>query len=208
MKCFRYSFLSDGPSDRVLMPAIDWLLRRHSRHAFAGEWAELRRLPRPPRGLVERIKICLDLYPCELLFVHRDAESATHSERVAEIRRALEAVEAPPTVCVVPVRMQEAWLLFNEVALREAADNPNGGERIQLPALSSLEEVLDPKEVLHELLKKVSGRSGRRLKSFDARERIYRLAQILSDYSPLLQVPAFRALDVEVQKTIRENGWV
>jgi hypothetical protein len=207
MKCYRYSLLSDGPSDRVLMPAIDWLLSRHSKHVFAGEWAELRRLPRPPRGLEERIKMCLELYPCELLFVHRDAESVEHSERVGEIRRALMPLDAPPTVCVVPVRMQEAWLLFNETAIREAADNPSGQDRIELPALSSLEQVVDPKEILWELLKKASGRSGRRLKSFDARERTYRLAQILTDYSPLLRVPAFKALDVEVQKTILENGW-
>lgn len=207
MKCFRYSFLSDGPSDRVLMPAIDWLLRRHSRHVFAGEWAELRRLPHPPRGLEERVRVCLELYPCELLFVHRDAESAAYSERVDEIRRAVASIDAPPTVCVVPVRMQEAWLLFDEAAIREAADNPNGEERMELPALSSLEEILDPKEMLKKLLKQASGRSGRRLKSFDTRERIYRLAQILMDYSPLLRVSAFKALDAEIRKTILENGW-
>jgi hypothetical protein len=27
------------------------------------------------------------------------------------------------------------------------------------------------------------------------------------DYSPLLRVPAFKALDAEVRKTILENGW-
>ncbi|MBM7114066.1 hypothetical protein [Archangium primigenium] len=207
MKCFRYSLLSDGPSDRMLMPALDWLLQRHSRHSFVGEWAELRRLPRPPRTLGERIQMCLELYPCELLFVHRDAESASRVDRVEEISQALALVDAPPAIHVVPVRMQEAWLLFNESAIREAADNPNGQERLVLPGLSFLEGVLDPKEVLRDLLRVASGHSGRRLKNFDAHARTYRLAQILTDYLPLLQVPAFKELDEDVRKTIKENGW-
>lgn len=207
MKVFRYSFLSDGPSDRVLMPALQWLLERHSKNVFVGEWAELRNLPRPPRSLGERIRACLNLYPCELMFVHRDAESFTRADRVAEIEQALASVDAPPTICVVPVRMQEAWLLFDESAIREAADNPNGQEALELPALSSFEDILDPKEVLRNLLKTASGHSGRRLKKFDVRERTYRLAQVLTDYSPLLRVPAFKALDSEVRKTISQNGW-
>ncbi|HLL03777.1 MAG TPA: hypothetical protein VK539_24550 [Myxococcaceae bacterium] len=207
MRHLRYSLLSDGSSDRALMAAIDWLLRKHSRNVFVGEWADLRRLPRPPRGLVERIEVCLELYPCDLLFVHRDAETADRIERVEEIRQALTSVPAPPTVCVVPVRMQEAWLLFNEAAIREAADNPNGTQRIEMPVLRAIEVMPDPKETLLGLLKKASGLSGRRLKSFDARAHVHRLAQIIEDFSPLLVVPAFSALDAEVKKILAENEW-
>jgi hypothetical protein len=60
---------------------------------------------------------------------------------------------------------------------------------------------------LLELLKKASGLSGRRLKSFDARAHVHRLAQIIEDYSPLLDVPAFRSLDLDLKKVLVENGW-
>jgi len=151
--------------------------------------------------------MCLELYPCDLLFVHRDAEGDTRETRVVEIRRALDGVDAPPAVCVVPVRMQEAWLLFNERAIREAAGNPNGSQRLDLPALSTLESVNDPKDVLLSLLKKASGLSGRRLKSFEARAHVHRLAQLLEDFSPLNQVRAFKALDDELEHLLEEQGW-
>lgn len=207
MKSLRYTLLSDGSSDRALMAALDWLLRKHSRNAFVGQWADLRLLPQPPQGLERRVELCLELYPCELLFVHRDAESASYEERVGEIRRKLTSIAVPPTVCVVPVRMQEAWFLFDEAAIREAAGNPNGSVRLELPSLRKVERISKAKDVLLELLRKASGLSGRRLKSFDARAHIHRLAQIIEDYSPLLEVPAFRALDTELKKVLAGNSW-
>jgi predicted ATPase len=64
------------------------------------------------------------------LFVHRDAERELLEKRVAEIHSVVsEAAQTklvPPVVCVIPVRMQEAWFLFDESALRRAAGNPNG----------------------------------------------------------------------------------
>ena len=68
----------------------------------------------------------VDLFPCELLFVHRDAEQASIDGRAQEIREALEQCQTPPVVCVIPVRMQEAWLLFDEAALRKVSVRPRG----------------------------------------------------------------------------------
>jgi hypothetical protein len=61
--------------------------------------------------------------------------------------------------------MQEAWLLFNEGALREAAGNPRGSVALELPRVTSLEGIPNPKETLHHLLREASGLSGRRKKS-------------------------------------------
>jgi hypothetical protein len=44
----RYTLVADGPTDRMLMPVLDWLLARHSSLLFAGRFADLRALPRPP----------------------------------------------------------------------------------------------------------------------------------------------------------------
>lgn len=58
------------------MPIINWLLYQHcSEIAVESSWADLSRLREPTRTLGNRILVALDLYPCDLLFVHRDAEN-------------------------------------------------------------------------------------------------------------------------------------
>lgn len=141
MSDLRYTLLSDGSSDRALLPILNWLLRSHqSDFAVQPQWADLRRLPKQEQlNLSTRIKSSLELYPCDLLFIHRDAEKESRQKRVEEVRKALEQVGETvsqfPFVCVIPVRMTEAWLLFDEVAIRKASGNPRGKQILQLPAL-------------------------------------------------------------------------
>jgi hypothetical protein len=152
--------------------------------------------------------MALALYPCDLLFVHRDAEGESREARVAEIRERLEEAGSTQTaICVVPVRMQEAWLLFNEAAIRAAADNPRGRMSLAIPQLRKLEEVSDPKDLLWSLLEEASGlRPGRR-RRFDPAPRIHRLADLIEDFSPLRQLPAFRALEEELRQLLEERSW-
>lgn len=76
----RYTLLSDGSSDEVLLPILTWLLRTNGvQCAIQPAWADLRRLRQPPSKLSGRIKTSIDLFPCDLLFVHRDTESAPHT---------------------------------------------------------------------------------------------------------------------------------
>ena len=75
----RYSLLTDGSSDACLTWVLDWLIEQVSKPLFVGEWADLGWLPDPPRSLVDRIRCCLEDYPCDLLFIHRDAEKADPS---------------------------------------------------------------------------------------------------------------------------------
>jgi len=117
-----------------LLYPITWILRQHFPFAVNGTWADLRRLPSPPKDLRGRIDAALDLYPCDLLFIHRDAEGVPLDQRVAEIEDAVVGLPAP-RVPVVPVRMQEAWLLIDEPALRRAAGNPHGGVSLAMPAI-------------------------------------------------------------------------
>jgi hypothetical protein len=104
MEALRYTLLSDGSSDQVLMPILTWLLRAQGINgAIQPEWADLRRLPKPPRTLPERISRSLELYPCDVLFVHRDAEGSLPLVRTEEIQQALamaaRRVQVPPNVC-------------------------------------------------------------------------------------------------------------
>lgn len=82
MNEIRYTLLGDGSSDKALIPLLNWLLREHyENYAIQPTWAELH-LKRGARGLSERIRKSVELYPCDLLFVHRDAENQSLSNRV------------------------------------------------------------------------------------------------------------------------------
>jgi len=209
----RYTLLSDGSSDRALIPILTWLLQTQGVvRAIQSEWAELRRLRRPPTELAARIEKSLELYPCDLLFVHRDAEALEHRARREQIRQGVDEAAArlhavPPTVCVVPVRMQEAWFLFNEQAIRRAAGNPYGRQPLQLPRLPQIEELPDPKVILFNLLREASGLTGRRQKKMQVSARVHRIAELTDDFSPLRTLPAFVCLEDEVAQAVEKNGW-
>lgn len=154
------------------------------------------------------IRACIHYYECELLFLHRDAESAPWKHRRQEIDKALAGLDGlPPIVAVIPVRMQEAWLLTNLSAIRQAADNPNGDEDLAVPPLHALESLPDPKAVLHDLLKKASGLKGRRLKSFYSSRAAVRVSQWTEDFSLLRQIPAFQRLEREFSAVLQQARW-
>ena len=209
MRELRFTLVADGSSDRALLPIFIWLLREHfGRIPIQPEFADLRRLPNPPRELFERIAKSVELYPCDLLFVHRDAEREPIESRVAEIREALGrcALDKRPVVCVVPVRMQEAWLLIDECALRKAAGNPRGRQRLDIPEPKKLEDLPDPKQILHDLLREASGFRGRRLKGFirDVGSHVHRVAEQIDDFSVLRELTAFRRVECQVV-ALRKN---
>jgi hypothetical protein len=208
----RYTLITDGPSDRALIPILTWVLREKGDVSLVQpEWADLRRLAQPPQSLHERILSAIDLFPCDLLFIHRDAEREDPETRYKEIRNALhEATKQgfkAPAVCVVPVRMTEAWLLFDEPAIRLAAGNPNGKNPLNVPELSVIEQIPDPKEVLFEVLRAASGLKGRHLKRFSMAESRIRITELISDFSPLRKLSAFKRLERDVSK-LKQKGWI
>ena len=213
MKELCYTLLSDGSSDKALIPILTWLLQKNQIEcAIQSNWADLRRLPKPPKTLSSRIISSLEIYPCDLLFIHRDAERELREKPVAEIIQSVEEAltkteTIPPHICVIPVRMQEAWLLIDEAALRKAAGNPHGSQLLQLPNIHRLETLPDPKDTLHGLLSQASGLTGRRLKQFSANECVHRLAEIINDFSPLRALSAFQALETEIQQVVKTQGW-
>jgi len=197
-----YTLLADGPSDIVLMGPIGWLLKRHGISEFNGRFADPFALPKLSEGLTERAVAAIAEYPCQVLFVHRDAEGIPFKDRWQEIDHALQSIgKAPSKVFVVPVRMTEAWFLFDEQAIRRASNNPNGKESLELPGTAQFETVLSPKDKLSEAIKLGSGLTGRRLDHFQrglaqARRRV---ADYITDYTPLLSLPSFSALDNEIK---------
>ena len=213
MQRLRITLLGDGSSDRALIPILSWLLRQHfGEILIEPEFADLRRLPQPPSELSERIRKSVELYPCDLLFVHRDAERESIDKRVEEIRDALrnsDLTPPPPTISVVPVRMQETWLLIDEAALRQAAGNPNGNQPLSMPDANKLEELPNPKEILHDLMRQSSGLQGRHLDQFSRKlgRRLQQLADEIDDFGPLRRLAAFRRLEGEIERVAKEEGW-
>ena len=208
----RYTLLCDGSSDRALLPLLTWLLREQGvTLPIQPEWADLGRLRKPPKGLKERIQSALALFPCDVLFIHRDAEGETYAKRAVEIEAALEEVELgeakPVPVPVIPVRMQETWLLFDEQAIRYAAGNPRGRVSISLPPLSKLERLLDPKADLYEAIRQASELRGRRLKKLNTPQRAVLVAEYIEDFEPLRRLSAFRTLEKQVARLVKDQNW-
>ena len=224
----RITLVADGSSDKALLPILVWLLRKHLGNIpIQPEFADLRHLPHPPSELFERIDKSVELYPCDLLFVHRDAERESIEKRVSEICESLErcavdtlpvnevyesleqcVVRKLPVACVVPVRMQEAWLLIDESALRKAAGNPQGRRTLNVPDPRRLEDLPNPKQILHDLLRQASELSGRRLRRFvrDMGRHAHRVAEQIDDFSPLCELTAFQQVERQVVEVRRKGN--
>ena len=203
MDFLSYTLLTDGPSDRRLMPLINWALRTVSNRALIHTWADLSVVKPKPYGLRERLAACASFYESQLLFVHRDAEGASLNERLREITEAREGLDLPPLVAIVTVRMQEAWFLFDERAIRMAAGNRHSDEPLLIPPLREHDTITNPKALLFQALQTASGLDGRHLRRFDAKRAAYRVAELIQDFSPLRGLQAFERFEGELTTTIQ-----
>jgi hypothetical protein len=194
---WRFTILGDGATDRALKPIARWALGQipaivgsgYLVEFTVGRYASSNTLP-------SRIEAAIREFPCNILLVHRDAEKEPVASRIAEIETATEGLGGL-FVPVVPVRMTEAWLLIDESAIRRAADNPNGKTPLDMPPLAKLEHLPDPKAICDVLLIAASEKSGRRRSKFarhtELAARRSRVADLIQDFSPLDQLPAFQA---------------
>jgi len=207
MDHLNFTLLSDGSSDAILINPLTWILEQHLRQIGVpvnGTWADLRRLRTPPKDLRDRIQAALDLYPCDILFVHRDGEREPLERRVEEIVAATNGMDGI-SVPVVPIRMQEAWLLIDEAALRRASGNPNGNVRLDMPDIHRLETIIDPKKLLHDLLCEASELSGRRRQKLNPRKQALRLGELIENFAPLRMLNAFQKAESDTVAVLRED---
>ena len=200
------TLMADGSSDRVLIPVLQWLLDSHCPGSYALNFAE--KLRSPSNSLHDRITTALADYPCNVLFVHRDAEADAPASRQQEIEAAWTRQGQrtdEQLVTIVPVRMTEAWLLVDEMAIRTASGNPNGTAALGLPPVRKLEQLNDPKTTLFDALTAASGRSPRRLKSFSPEASRHRVSDLMASCDPpsfttLRALPSFARLETQVRQ--------
>lgn len=199
MKRITATLITDGSSDRLLAPLIELLFSEHTEMAYQVNFAE--GLPPPATGLKSRITSALELFPCDVLFVHRDAENIETSLRQREIEAGwLESQRSAVLICVVPVRMTEAWLIANDKPIRLAVGNPSGTESLGLPAIRDIESLPDPKEVLFAALKAASGLNASRKRRFKPHQFRHRVSELTDDLAPLRKLSSFRHLEAQMQE--------
>ncbi len=211
----RSTLLAEGTSDRALLPIIALALAANVHNGVQIEETRLvdhARLPlRIKRDRGAWVRSAVDEYPCDVLFVHRDADAAGRPKRLEEIGDWLAQASIPPdagigVVALVPVRMTEAWLLVEESSIRAAASNPCGTSPLELPSLNTLERLADPKSNLATALKIASGLPPGRLKrSFDVNKARGRIA--VANLANLRRLQSFIAFEKDVADTCLTRGW-
>jgi hypothetical protein len=203
--------LGDGSSDRALLPVLSWLIRDIAGNVpLDAQWADLGPLLPSERPLRQRVRKAIEYYPCHILFVHRDAERADAVDiRSEEIRQACMGLEAQSpeliSVFVIPVRMTEAWLLFDESAIRRVAGHPQGRKPLNLPPLQSMERV-HAKDMLHQAIREASELTGRRAKKLDVSRAIHVVADFIRDYGRLNSLPSFTRLRSDLGSALLALG--
>jgi len=195
--------LADGTSDKALLPILRWMLACTSPVEARVEWIDTTGFGQPTSSLGERVKLARIICPCDLLFVHRDAEKQPPQKRYEEIQQ---AVKDQLYVAVVPVRMTEAWLLIDVEAIRAASGRVSGVEDLNLPPVAKLEEDGDPKDTLYKALRRAHGASGRRAQRFHPPTAVHRLATLVEDWSSLRQLTAFRRLEEDTRCALSTLG--
>lgn len=203
----RALFLTDGPSDAPLGEHLEFMCAERGVEVRVTT-PDLRRLPDPP-GLkvADRLRAAFDIddFGYELAFVHRDAERQDPKLRFREVAEAIAATrDGLPFVPVVPIRMTEAWLLLDEQLIREVAGRPDGRTPLELPKLSQVESLPDPKSTLRVALETASGLRGRRMRQFASRfgENRRLLLERLDIHGPVTELEAWRALESSLDEAL------
>lgn len=201
-----YTLLADGSSDKTLIPIINWTLDQIHDIRFNSQYAEVSL--KPSVGVFRRAEAAIKFYECDILLVHRDAETLAANLRIEEIKKDLTQF-GKPYVPIVPIRMTEAWLLIDEQAIRSAASNPNGTIALNIPNVNRLEDIPNPKRVLFESLKLASEHSTGRLRKFRPESCRHRVAELISDFSRLRNLSAFVQFEkdlIECVKSMKDNS--
>lgn len=201
MKRVSATLVTDGSSDRLLKPLIELLFDEHTDLPYQVNYAE--GLPPIADGLQSRIESALALFPCDFLFVHRDDEGVGITVRQQEIENSWPAgAQTTVLICVIPVRLTEAWLITNEMPIRSAVGNPNGTAVLGLPAAKDIESSSDPKEILFIALKAASELNARRKARFNPHQFRHRVSELIDDLTPLRLLASFKHLEAQIKKQV------
>lgn len=209
MAKLRYTLIADGSSDKTFLRIIKWTLDQHFPQLAAdGLFADFRHLQKTPKTLAEKYRLAQELYPADIYFVHRDAETTDASSvelRKSQICKDIGEDAFGHCICIVPIKMMETWLLIDSDAIKKASGNRNNKQDLGLPAHKNLEKHPAPKILLHETLKTASGLKGRNLDKFNPHQAIHLVAEYISDFSPLRELSAFQVFEKDLKDKVKSS---
>lgn len=205
----RFLFIGEGPSDAALVSVLQELCLLCGADEVSGNAPDFSRYPAPiGHRVIDKCRAALRYHTTSnLLFIHRDADDSDPSHRYDEIRNAIDELELDVRhVAVVPVQELESWLLLDEAAIRQVAENPRGRLPLELPRPSQVEAVSHPKERLQKILIEASEISGRKRRQrfkqrFPQQRRL--LVERLDLHGPLERVPAWKRLRADLEVAIQ-----
>ncbi|MCO6009681.1 hypothetical protein NE236_32390 [Actinoallomurus purpureus] len=206
-------FVSEGTSDLPLADIVETLFvdRGVPVRLSKPDFTLLRKVP---KDVESRLRAGMELLgsPVDVIVVHRDADRDGYDARRAEVFGAMHAAGVQAhAVLVIPIRMTEAWLLLDEMAIRQVAGNPRGREGLGLPARGKVETCPDPKQVLLLSLLNATGATGRRRERVAKRftEHRRQLLQRLDRHGPVSELSGWKKmaadLDVVAEK-LKSSG--
>jgi len=204
-----FIFIGEGSSDNGLINHLENLCLLCGASEATGVPLDYALIPEDllkDKTVKSKVECALSLEPnANLIYVHRDSDSRNSSPRYEEINRALKQLEHPRKhVAVVPVQETEAWLLADPQAIRDKAGNPNGAMQLNIPKLSRIEQLANPKESLFQALVDASDLSGRRLDKFKQSFGKIRFS-LLSELSPsgkVSSLPSWQRLKEDTENAI------
>jgi hypothetical protein len=201
-----FTLVADGSSDKTLLQIIKWSLDDlFPQLSNNGNFADFRNLNNPPKkaDIKAQIDFAQKYYPFDILIYHRDAEKK--EKDIIEIRKneilSIESLDGK-VVCIIPIVMMEAWLLFDATAIKKAAGNRNFSGDFALPELKNFETEPDPKLKLQQLLKKASGLKGRNLDKFNVSQAVHLVAENIHNFSPLRTLNAFKIFEEDLKEAV------
>lgn len=205
----RFLLLGEGQSDLQLVGPLERCLILAGAVEADGEAPDLAQLEPPPgHRVVDKLRaVLLRDAVFDAVVIHRDADSPDPAPRIEEIRQAVaEVSQEVRFVAVVPVQELEAWLLLDEVAIRQVAENPKGTVALELPTPAKVEAVARPKERLDQVILLASELSGRRRDRLRAQlsERTGLLIRRLDPSGPVSKVPAWQRLQADLRALVTE----
>ena len=159
----------------------------------------------------EKLEKCVeDADGFDILVIHRDSDSQGYEQRLTEITDPVaDSGLTVPVVPLIAVRMTEALLLSDPDAIEEVIGVRSQGWRgFDLPSVSSVERIADPKTTLNAAFLHLGGKTGARLKD-ERRKFSRRRRSLLENMDPMGSVSAVQCwrdfqqyLDLAVQAAL------
>jgi hypothetical protein len=162
-------------------------------------WADAQR----PDEIVEALQTEAGQF--DLVLYHHDGKPRrVADEKIAEVRRALEAARLTrPMIEVVPIREVEAWMLADPEAIAAAWGVPSESVGMLVPASPrDVESIGDPKSLLRDVVESFKRPRRRSRPDGDEREYYFKTLAEVVDIRRLRGVPQFEKWWIEMTEAL------